>query len=389
MGKILADMKIKWKLALLVAVPLIGFLAYAVFMYLLMNKVRVNGSVYTEIVMNKDLVADILPPPEYILETYLTALQIQDEKDPATLSALIDKCASLKKDFDDRHAVWAKNLPEGEMKRQMIQVSYEPALEFYSLLETQFIPAIKSGNKSLADELIQGKMKNAYAQHRNAIDKVVELSTKESTDLEKSTQRTINIANNLSILLSVALIALMLFLGLFIAGIISRALSRLLERMKDIATGEGDLRKRIENISKDEIGQIAKWFNTFLDKLQSIIKNISSNTYTLSSSSQALSAVSTQLAANAEEMTNQSNTVASATEQATANINNISVASEEMSSGVNTVATAIEEMSSSLNEVAKNCQKETQIVSTANSQVQSTRDMMERLGVHRPRKLEK
>jgi methyl-accepting chemotaxis protein len=38
-------------------------------------------------------------------------------------------------------------------------------------------------------------------------------------------------------------------------------------------------------------------------------------------------------------------------------------------------------MSSSLNEVSKNCQKESQIASNANSQAKSTRDMMERLGV--------
>jgi len=170
-------------------------------------------------------------------------------------------------------------------------------------------------------------------------------------------------------------------IGLFIALSITTPLRKTTNMIKDIAQGEGDLTKRLDASSKDELGELAKWFNTFVDKLQSIVKEISGNTNTLSASSEELSAVSTQLAANAEEMTAQSNTVASATEQATANTNNISAAAEEMSTGVNTVATAIEEMSSSLNEVAKNCQKETKIAADANSQAQSTRDMMERLGV--------
>lgn len=45
-------------------------------------------------------------------------------------------------------------------------------------------------------------------------------------------------------------------------------------RLKDIATGEGDLTQRIEIHRQDEIGDLAKWFNSFLNKLQSTISQV-------------------------------------------------------------------------------------------------------------------
>jgi methyl-accepting chemotaxis protein len=44
------------------------------------ERIKVNGPVYQEIERGKDLIADILPPPEYIIEAYLVALQALEEK---------------------------------------------------------------------------------------------------------------------------------------------------------------------------------------------------------------------------------------------------------------------------------------------------------------------
>ncbi|MCR3908036.1 methyl-accepting chemotaxis protein [Aeromonas hydrophila] len=45
-------------------------------------------------------------------------------------------------------------------------------------------------------------------------------------------------------------------------------------RLKDIASGEGDLTQRIDLRRDDEIGELAKWFNSFLNKLQSTISQV-------------------------------------------------------------------------------------------------------------------
>ena len=44
--------------------------------------------------------------------------------------------------------------------------------------------------------------------------------------------------------------------------------------LKDIASGEGDLTRRLEYAKQDELGELASWFNRFLDKLQPIIADV-------------------------------------------------------------------------------------------------------------------
>jgi len=138
--------------------------------------------------------------------------------------------------------------------------------------------------------------------------------------------------------------AVFFIIGCVVAGIIVGALCFFITRLiifkkigsialilKDIAQGEGDLTKRLSAPEGDEISALVLSFNTFVEKLQSIIKNIYSSSLTVLRTSESLTSVSTQLAKNAELVNNQSNSIASAIEQATANVHNISTAAEKMS----------------------------------------------------------
>ena len=185
-----------------------------------------------------------------------------------------------------------------------------------------------------------------------------------------------------SMLITAVVISLVigLLLAFFIIASILTPITRFKSMLSDIAHGSGDLTARIAVDSRDEVGEMAQLFNTFVEKIQQIIEKISASSTTLSSASEELSAVSTQLSGNASEVASQSQTVAAATEQATTNIASISDSATQMSSSVNTIASAIEEMSASLGNVAKNCQRESKIAADANAQAQNTRAQMERLG---------
>lgn len=191
-------------------------------------------------------------------------------------------------------------------------------------------------------------------------------------------------ANSTMTFIIIALIISVFFimaLVFYLISFLTKPIVKMSTMLKDIAEGEGDLTKRLPVTSKDELADLALWFNTFISKLQIIIKDIAGHTSTLSTSSEELSAVSTQIASNAEEMTAQSSTVASSTEEASSNINSISASAEEMSMSISTVVTSVEEMNASLTEVSRNCQNESQISIKANNQIKSTQEMMERLGI--------
>src|SRR3990167_4384180 len=106
MANFIKTISIKNRLLLLVGLSVAGFFIFGFLSYSTLNQFKVNGPLYKKIVQGKDLIADVLPPPEYIIETYLISLQLLDETDPAKVDSLIEKPKSLKGESNPRHEYW-------------------------------------------------------------------------------------------------------------------------------------------------------------------------------------------------------------------------------------------------------------------------------------------
>ncbi len=152
-------------------------------------------------------------------------------------------------------------------------------------------------------------------------------------------------------------------------------------RLEDIAQGEGDLRKRLQVKSMDEVGRLAKWFNVFVDKLQVVISAVARNTETVLTSAKNLTEISSQMSSGAATMSGQSHTVSAAAEQMSTNIASVAAASEQAATNMSMVATSAEEMSATINEVAQNSEKARGISSQAVNQVNQTSSKINDLGV--------
>jgi methyl-accepting chemotaxis protein len=62
--------------------------------------------------------------------------------------------------------------------------------------------------------------------------------------------------------------------GFLVAKSITQPVASSIDMLKNIAAGEGDLTKRLTYVEKNEIGVLSQWFNTFIEKLQKIVKEI-------------------------------------------------------------------------------------------------------------------
>ena len=182
------------------------------------------------------------------------------------------------------------------------------------------------------------------------------------------------------LIISITLVVIFSFLGLLLANSITKPISNAVVMLKDIAEGEGDLTKRMEIASRDEIGELATWFNIFIDKLQKIIGQIAENSNGVSESSEQLSGISGDLLTNAEETSQRSGNVAASTEEMSANLNNVAAAMEQSSTNTNMVATAAEEMSATINEIAENAEKARSVSSEAVGHAESASQHMKQLG---------
>ena len=169
-------------------------------------------------------------------------------------------------------------------------------------------------------------------------------------------------------------------LALLIAGGLTRPINRTVVMLKDIAEGEGDLTCRLDSNSKDELGEMAGWFNVFMDKLQAMIREIAGNSGTLELSSTSLNSIAEQLANGAEEIAGRSRGVAVASEEMSANMSSVAAASEQASTNVNMVAAATEEMTTTVREIAQNSEKAHVITETAVEKAGSTSIKVNELG---------
>jgi methyl-accepting chemotaxis protein len=184
------------------------------------------------------------------------------------------------------------------------------------------------------------------------------------------------------ILFIVGIIGLLVSVTLvfFITQGIVRPVRRTATMLKDISEGEGDLTKRLAVTSKDEIGDMAIYFNRFIEKLQGIIGQISDNTHSIDASASDLTKTAGILSANSEDTSRRADNVAAAAEEMTVNLNNVAAAMEQSTTNTSMVATAAEEMTATIGEIANNAQKAHTISRSAVEKAISTSAKMAELG---------
>lgn len=321
----LKNLPLSWKLALLCGLPISGLAAFAAVTYQTLGQVRVQGPAYTRIILGKDLIADILPPPAYVIETDQVVLQMLSVQDQATLESLIKRTQQQRRDYDARIAYWTENLPEGPMKAKFLGASQETAHEYFRLLQDEFLPAVRRGDRDAATTLATGPMHDAFERHREAINEVVGLATEFASQNEADAAALLTARNQLLWSVAGAAGLLSLALGFILARNINRPLADMLTTVDGVAGGRLDLSSRVDEGRKDEIGLLGGGINRFISKLEELMTHTADAASDLGRSSVAL----TELAASMNERM------------------------EKQTSRVREIAAAVTEMSASASEVAR------------------------------------
>jgi len=76
------------------------------------------------------------------------------------------------------------------------------------------------------------------------------------------------------LIIGIATIGLLFIVAVPIARTTKRSLAEIIESMRNIAQDDADLTVRLKTNSKDEIGELVFWFNSFIEKLQGVIKRV-------------------------------------------------------------------------------------------------------------------
>jgi methyl-accepting chemotaxis protein len=177
----------KVRLSITAAIVMFGFVTAAGFAAMVatssysLNELKVGGTLYSKIKLGNDLVADILPPPEYVLEAYMEAALAFHE--PVTLADRKVRLAQLHKDYDERRTFWLQSELDNSLKVELTETSDAEVRRFWTAVEQDLLPALEK-NDTAAGEKAYSKINTAYAAHRTIIDKIVKRTNDDNTALE-------------------------------------------------------------------------------------------------------------------------------------------------------------------------------------------------------------
>jgi len=158
---------------------------------------------------------------------------------------------------------------------------------------------------------------------------------------------------------------LLLILATRITLSITRGLDAFSGQFRRMADAN-DLTSRVDQDRHDEIGDLGKCLNVFVEKVHEILTQISSAAHSVSGASANLSATSQQITANSEETSAQANLVSNATQQVSQNLQ--------------TVATGADEMGTTIKEIAKNATEAARVATSAVKVAETTTSTVSKLG---------
>ncbi len=210
----------------------------------------------------------------------------------------------------------------GELVRttsnEKVKALKETIVAFRETRDKEVIPLIYEGKVQEAKALGTGIQAERYKKIINISDELIDEA---KADAEKAIKNGINTyENSINALIGASIFAILVggLLSFVFASMIAKPIKQVVHMLKDIAEGEGDLTKRINVDSADETGEMAKWFNKFIESIEQIVSQVKG--------------ISEQLASASEE---------------------ISSNAQHVSQGAQNQSASIEEVNASITEVAK------------------------------------
>lgn len=190
------------------------------------------------------------------------------------------------------------------------------------------------GNKEAAINTYQNEFRKSLNELFITTDSFIE----QLENRKKAIQQDIDLFESrlellIIIVSSTAIIATIIFAKIFVSRIVN-PIKNTVKMLKDISDGDGDLTQRVKVETNDEIGDLAREFNRFIDNIQNIVKQVNRNSDLVVSSAQDLSFISEETTKLSNEITSSIQEIASGSESQLQGIEEVMKAMEEMTKGI-------------------------------------------------------
>jgi methyl-accepting chemotaxis protein len=148
-----------------------------------------------------------------------------------------------------------------------------------------------------------------------------------------------------AVLVTLFFVVFGIFLTISIVKRMVLPLNRAVQALDEIASGGGNLSKKLEVTSEDEVGWLGRNFNRFADTLAGIVQSVRSTSNQVTLAAQKLTALAQIMAKNAGETSTQANAVSVSAEQVNRSVQTVAIGTGEMSASIREIARSVSEAS--------------------------------------------
>ncbi|AQT60357.1 methyl-accepting chemotaxis protein [Cellvibrio sp. PSBB023] len=309
---------------LLVAV-VTGLMLLAYQSFVSAGSVTIGSKLYADVIRSNDLVADVLPPPQYIVEAALLIRQMRTSV-PAERDALIARFKQTREEFEAGQKRWSsENIPE-QLRELIINKMAIPARAFYDEVQQHFMPALAKAD-DVAMDASQQKLDSFYQQNRSAVEELIGFAADHKVQLEKESKE--KLQRYYAYFLATVVIIL-LVVGFLTLGVIREVRQRIgviLCSVREAANG--NLAVSLSAHSNDEFEKLSNTLNAMFLRFREIVEQLQESSELLSSAALQSAQISRSGVENLNRQSDMGQQLNSGMSQMSDAIDNVSRSSSE------------------------------------------------------------
>ena len=230
---------------------------------------------------------------------------------------------------------------------------------------------VAEGKSDEARKIIQSESNPAMTPLLDSFDELSLYQKNRTTSRYEDAVSAYNSALSALLVGSAIAVLVAIAFAILISRSIVTPLNSIIVVMRNIAEGERDLTQNMNLDTKDELGELAKWFDMFMDNIQEDINQIGKSTHRIAAAAVQLHATAEQIASGAEEVEGQVSNIAAAGEEMSAtsadiaqNCNMAAEGSRQATAAAVSGSQVVEETIAVMNSIAKRVKETAKTVET-------------------------
>ncbi len=223
----------------------------------------------------------------------------------------------------------------------------------------------RKSQDNLMNLVKQNKLEQAQYEYRNVTNlatktqkplyELITFNKNHALEMKNQSDEMFSSVQKVMITIIVFSLVLAIILGLFLTRVITKPINRTLQFAK--AFGNGDLTKKIEVNSKDEIGNLMYALNNAVENTRNLLKEVINNSSDMSASSEELSATAEEVFAQMESINAATDGISKGTEDTSASLQQINASGQDISITSNNLSKKAEEGSVSAKDIKQRADK--------------------------------